>query len=253
MADNTDNNTGEPNKQGKAKSMVSYSAISVAAAQQRLGFRIEDVKAVDFNTMSAHPYNVEEVDKVKERVYEWILQMLDIEGYPDESNTYYKEQNVNDLVLGIISPVLGFMRKETGRRLRLTREQEIISSDKESGGKEEFIVLDLVTVSEDKFVLIIEARRSSVGLAMKQILLSMKDAWDNNMRGDVYGLVTTGVHWRMVKYDGKLFVKTTILEVVFDTMAENQERWMKNCSAVVDCMLFALANGGGIVAKDVVV
>lgn len=55
------------------------------------------------------------------RIYEWILEMLEIEGYPDESNTYFKEANVSDLVLGIISLV---MRKEIGRRLRLTREKE---------------------------------------------------------------------------------------------------------------------------------
>ena len=54
-----------------------------------------------------------------------------------------------------------------------------------------------------------------------------------------------------MKYDGKLSVMTNIWEVVFDMMVEDQERWMKNYSAVVDCMLFALTNGG--VAKDIVI
>ena len=137
MADDMGDNTGESNKKRKAKPVVSYSAISVAPAQQRLGFMIEDVKAVAYDTMSVHTYNVEGVNQVKLKVYEWILQVLEIEGYPDEPNTYFKEENVSDLVLGILIPVLMFMRKQTGRRLRLTREQEIISSDKETGGKEE--------------------------------------------------------------------------------------------------------------------
>lgn len=56
--------------------------------------------------------------------------------------------------------------------------------------------------------------------------------------------MTTGVHWGMLKYDGKLFVKTNIMKVVFDTMAEDEDKWIKNCSCLIDYMLFALMNGG---------
>ena len=47
-------------------------------------------------------------------------------------------------------------------------------------------------MTEEQFVLIIEAKTSAVGEAMKQVMLAMKDAWDKNGEsGIVYGLVTT--------------------------------------------------------------
>jgi len=72
------------------------------------------------------------------------------------------------------------------------------------------------------------------------------------MRSDVYGLVTTGVYWRMVKYDGKMFVMSDIFELVFNTMARNKERWMKNCSGLIDCLLFVLTNEGPVVKDGIV-
>jgi hypothetical protein len=42
----------------------------------------------------------------------------------------------------------------------------------------EFVVVDLVAVAEEKFVLMIEGKRSSLGQAQRQCLLSMKDMGD---------------------------------------------------------------------------
>ena len=50
------------------------------------------------------------------------------------------------------------------------------------GGKEEFVVVDVVEVFERNFVLIIEGKKDSVDDGMKQCLLSMEDIWDNNGR-----------------------------------------------------------------------
>lgn len=60
--------------------------------------------------------------------------------------------------------------------------------------------MDLVSVVERNFVLVIEAKRSSLGETMKQCLLSMKDMRDNNGGGKVYGFVTFGEIWRMISY-----------------------------------------------------
>ncbi|RPB25944.1 hypothetical protein L211DRAFT_782284, partial [Terfezia boudieri ATCC MYA-4762] len=101
------------------------------------------------------------------------------------------------------------------------------------------------------FIFVVESKGSSVGKAMRQCLLAMKDMRDNNRDGKVYGFVTTGETWQMLEYDGASFRKCESITVVFDSMGENKQRWMDNCSAVVDCIYFALSNGG--IVKDVVV
>lgn len=128
----------------------------------------------------------------------------------------------------------------------------IVSTDGETGGAEEFVVMDLVSVTEEKFVLIIEAKRASLGEAMKQCLLAMKDAWDNNGEGVLYGFVTTGESWRMIRYDGISFEKSEKMDVFFETMGENQQRWIKDYSVLVDCMNLALGTSG-IVKSNLVV
>jgi len=50
----------------------------------------------------------------------------------------------------------------TGRKnLRLRSEREILSSDGETGGEEEFVVMDLISVEEEKYVFIVEAEKLS--------------------------------------------------------------------------------------------
>ena len=50
------------------------------------------------------------------------------------------------------------------------------------------MVVDQISDAEGKFVVIIETNRISLGVGTKQILLSMKDARDNNKRVEVYDL-----------------------------------------------------------------
>jgi len=91
---------------------------------------------------------------------------------------------------------------EDGTRHTFDEGEEITSVDNETGGVEEFVVVDQIAVAEQKFLSIIEAKRTSVGQAIRQLLLPLKDAWDNNGGGVVHGFVTTGQHWRMFSYDG---------------------------------------------------
>ena len=105
----------------------------------------------------------------------------------------------------------------------------------------------------EKCALIIEAKRSAVALGMTQILLAMKDARDDHGEsGIIYGFVTTGVDWRMVRYDGKLFLQKDDMRVVFRLMEEEKQEWTVHHSGVIDCMLVALTNGTHGVTKDVV-
>ncbi|KAF8426251.1 hypothetical protein EV426DRAFT_715610 [Tirmania nivea] len=101
--------------------------------------------------------------------------------FPTPADEDVKESNVNDLVYSIISTVLFDVRRETGRKpMKLRREKEIITVDSETGGTEEFIVMDYIPVEKEKSVLIVEAKRPSVGQAMRKCLLSLRDMWDNN-------------------------------------------------------------------------
>ena len=215
MSNTEDDNVG--NKKRKSKIKTSYLQMSVGAAQERLGIRFEHIEAVAPHKMLVEStHNVEKLDKLKEKVYERIVEFLSVEGYPEEGTLYFKKANVNDLVYSIISPIIHFMQQqETGHKLHLTREKEITSIDDLTEGQEEFIVLDYITVTEERYLLIIEAKRSAIGVGMKQILLALKDAWDNNRKcGNVYGFVTTGVDWRWIRYDGKSFVKSDDMRVL---------------------------------------
>ncbi|KAF8472744.1 hypothetical protein BDZ91DRAFT_715716 [Kalaharituber pfeilii] len=96
----------------------------------------------------------------------------------------------------MINPILSCFERKVGRDIRLRREKEIVSVDSEAGRKEEFVVIDVVSVTERNFVLVIEGKKSSLREAMKQCLLSMKDIRDNNGYGGVYGFITRGEFWK---------------------------------------------------------
>ncbi|CCX04283.1 Protein of unknown function [Pyronema omphalodes CBS 100304] len=139
--------------------------------------------------------------KTKKDVYNQIVRYLDIEGYPTEADAELKEANISDLLLG---------------------EKEIVSVDSETGGAEDFVMMDLISVMERNFVLVIEAKWSSLGQAMEQCLLAMKDMRDNNGGGEVYGFVTTEDGWRMLRYDGKDFCLTRKIHPLFEGMDQDR-------------------------------
>jgi len=53
-------------------------------------------------------------------------------------------------------------------------------------------VVDLAAVAEHKSVLMIETKRASIGQAMTQILLAMKDERDDNTGGVINSFITAG-------------------------------------------------------------
>lgn len=193
--------------------------------------------------------------QTKMKVYEQIVQYLEIEGEPTEADTDFKEGNISHLVNATISSIVRDFRPKTGcKSMQLRSENVIVSMDGETGGSEEFVVMDLVLVTNEKFVLIIEAKRTSLGQSMKQYLLTMKDRWGSNSGGVLYGFVTTGESWRMIRYGGILFEKIEKVDVLFDSMGEDQQRWIMHYSALVDCMNFTLETStDGIVETDMAV
>ncbi|PUU76177.1 hypothetical protein B9Z19DRAFT_272754 [Tuber borchii] len=225
--------------------------MTIQDAERKLKIRIKNIRNVSVagmiseatTTLGDARIDKKTIDDLKEEVYYHILQYLNIEGYPTEASADYKEANVSDLVLYVIGPIIARMN-EVGRKTRLSRERAIFAEDSSIGGIEEFVVVDEVAVTEEKSVLIIEAKRHAIGHAMIQILLAMKDAQENNLGGIVYGFVTTGEDWRMLTYDGGEFVMTNKIVVLFNTMKEEKEKWLQENAIIVDCMLIALTNGG---------
>jgi len=253
--DNDNTNT----KKRKTKFTISYSNIGKADAEKRLGFRMRTLenKAIAVERMLLEAGGAEEfsdvIMKSKEKVYDQIVQCLAVEGYPSESDQYFKVASISDLVFASIVPVIYDFRLKTGRdSIQLLREKEVVAADGETGGLEEFVVVDFISVSEERYILVIEGKRSSLGEAKKQCLLAMKDMGDKNSGYMVYGFVTTGESWQMVKYDGASFQMSRKIDVLFNGMDEEKELWMKNYSVLVDCLYVALSCGG-IVKKNVVV
>ncbi|CCX32304.1 hypothetical protein FPQ18DRAFT_377202 [Pyronema domesticum] len=125
---------------------------------------MHELRAKPFDRMlvgtqySAEGADSDAISKTKDKVYE-ILGYLDIECYPSEADANFKVANVNDLVYATISPILIDFKRRVGRNsIQLLREKEIISTDGEPGGVEEFIVVDFISVMEENIVLIIEAK-----------------------------------------------------------------------------------------------
>jgi len=64
----------------------------------------QQIRAVPFETMLANTaYGTERADVMKGRVYDRILEYLNIEGYPQDANPDFNEANVCDLLYSIIS------------------------------------------------------------------------------------------------------------------------------------------------------
>ena len=222
-------------------------------SEQRLGFRIlelmEKAKPVEKVLRLVDPEVKYNLQDTKEKVYGRIVEYLEVELYPTTASESFKEVNIHDLVFAILSPIMSDFRHKsnrtrTGIGMKLLREKEIISVDSETGEMEEFVVMDIISLEEQKFVLVVEAKRSNMGSAMKQLLLSLKDMRDLNGQGRVYGFATTGDCWQMVIYDGSKFEATEDFKVVFPSMAEDKKRWLQGYSVLVDLIFIALGNGG---------
>jgi len=181
-------------------------------------------------------------ENTKEKVYQQILQYLRIETHHGIINT---GANINNFVYATISPIIDdFICNTTRATVDLHNGGRLVSENCETGGDEEFVVLDRMSATGADYIPIIQAKTASLGAAMGQCLSALRGMGN---RGVVYGFVTTGGSWWMLSYDGRTFQVTHDIAVVFDTMATNKEKWMKEFSVLVDCVYAALRNGGSIV------
>ncbi|KAG0138697.1 hypothetical protein HOY82DRAFT_544583 [Tuber indicum] len=221
--------------------------VTMEEAEKRLGFRFVKFEkhAVSVSQMLAEVkpaiegLGEDQVQETKEKIYDRIVELFHVEGYPTESNEDYKEANINDLLFSILTPIVADFRGKTGRDICLLREKQIIAPDSRTQGYQKFVL---------KYVFVMEAKKSPLGEAKRQCLLAMKDMGDQNGGGVVYGFVTTGEQWQMLCYDGAVFTQTHPFLALFRDMGQEREKWMKEGSIIVDCIYKALISGGSVVA-----
>jgi hypothetical protein len=231
---------------------ISYSNMTIDAAYERIGlnsnsFAYEEIR-VDHMLKEAQGriegFGMDDIQKVKEKVYDRILDYLDSKGFPVEGGLDFKEANICDLVILIICPIISHFKRNTGRRIRLLREKEIVSIDSETGGYGKFVAVDKIGITKQRVIFVVEPNTPSPEETIKRCLLAMKDARDNNGGGEIYGFITTGRGWQMLRYDGTSFSMTQEFVVLFGGMDQNKDEWMRDYSIIVDCMNVALSNGG---------
>ncbi|KAG0635007.1 hypothetical protein HOY80DRAFT_481724 [Tuber brumale] len=224
---------------------TSYSRMTISEAEARLGLRL-NLSGIPVKRMLEGKRALLAPDillKLKTKIYQDLVTYMALRGYPIEATADSTEATINDIVFFTIYHIIAQFNDETKQNLRLAREKEITTTDSRTGGREEFVVMDLISCIQKKYVLAVEAKNTSVGEAIKHCFLALKDMRDYNGGGTVYGFVTQGDSWRMISFDGT-FTLSKKIELLFDDMGENQKEWMADYSTIVECFNVALSNGG---------
>jgi len=238
--------SGQPTT--KEEALWAYLKMSRIDIAKRIGMTMRRLAstAVTVEEMVPVGYILEDNYKsTKEEVYKQLVRYLRIEAHYWISGT---EVNISDLVYAIISPILNDFICKTGRdTVYLERERGVAFVECNSEGYEVVVVVDKIFVTKERYILVIEAQTEvSLSAAVGPCLLTLKDMHDDSGTGGiVYGFVTTGDTWRMLSYDGRVPKMTNRIGVVFDTMARDKEKWMKEFSVLVGCVYAALDNVNG--------
>lgn len=243
-------------KNGKTEESTSYCNMSLVDAEKRLGVRLDKVDVIPVDHMLERMGSYPGLPDIKKAVYDHIVEYIRAEGYPMEGSSNLTAGNIGDLVYAIINPILVGFKRNTKKTVQLHRRREFVAVNNEADGREEHLVMDLITVDE-KLIVIVGGKISFLEQAMKQCLLSMMDHYDTEKTHcAAYGFVTTGERWGMFEYDGR-FYTTDKMGVLFNTMVaymvegeeeevygldggETKYRWMEECSILVECIYAAL-------------
>lgn len=214
---------------------TSYSNVTQRDAEKRIGIRI-----INLTQEEKDPFDIvgevrEVSQKITEKVYGRLVDSIKAEGFPSGGIEPFKEVVINDFVGDVMRVVVSEYKTESRKEnIILTREKEIIGEDEETGGNMEFVLIDTISVSEDRYLIVIEVKKDIMEKGLVQCLLSLKDMYDVNGDGRVvYGFVTTGVDWKLIKYDGS-FIISDKMTLLFSRMSERKEEWLEKYSQVVD-------------------
>ena len=138
-------------------------------------------------------------------------------------------------ILKKVNIILGKGNDRDRDDLLQTKEEvykQIISTDEQTGGYEEFIMVDLISASEERYILVVDGNKS---LCWKGYEGYEGGVWLHDDRGVVAG----DRKWRnIVSYNRES------IKALFGSMDQNKERWMKEGTVLVDCINYVLSNGG---------
>ena len=73
-------------KKGQIRWNSSYSAMTMEEAEKRLGTRLWKLKVVSVESLLGPVYKARERENTKKKVYDRLVEYLEIEGYPTEAN-----------------------------------------------------------------------------------------------------------------------------------------------------------------------
>ncbi|RPB18965.1 hypothetical protein L211DRAFT_669984 [Terfezia boudieri ATCC MYA-4762] len=119
-----------------SKWKTAYSKSTIAQAGDRLNIRLAEIPVMSVDEMlvtTRRSIKKVDVDVMKEKIHERIVEYIEGEGYPTEGNAEFKESNVSDLVFSIVLPTIRDVRRKTGRNIRLSRVKKIVSKDNTAG------------------------------------------------------------------------------------------------------------------------
>ena len=228
----------------------SYSSIPQEYAEQRLNVRFSDLgnAAVKVNRLIDIVSITDKTTQIKHKIYDRMLELIETEDYPQGAINPFKEASISDIVgTVLICCIASFKREEKRSNIKLRRERAIVSPNGDTGGIEEYVIVDIISVANDKIVLVVEAKRDNMDKCLTQCLLAMRDAYDTNTTNKintdaVYGFTTEGVHWRLIIYDGKTFKMSDEMKTMAPDMAVDKANWMADCSIIVDVLYYVLKN-----------
>ena len=136
-----------------------------------------------------------------------------------------------------------FYCSRTRKDIELTRETQIISRDEEVGGNMEFVVMHSIDDDNDRYVIVIEAKRGALGKGLTQLLLALKSAFGiNNGQKKVYGFVTTAIQWQLITYDGQTWKLSESSPLLFGNMDQQENRWFKDYTKILDMIYSILSS-----------
>lgn len=184
---------------------------------------------------------LEAITTVKHEVYKELVRYLRVAGYESLMGP-----NACGVVLFIIIRIIDEFMQQTGCHVQLVPGKLIVESG-ENGEYEEFISHH-IKLMEGRDILIVEVKRGSSRMATSGCLLEIKKMAETLYHGGVvYGFITNGVAWKMLRYDSieGNFLSTYKIETIFDTMGSEKDRWLSSFSCIVNCVYAALSDGAG--------
>jgi len=226
----------------KKKCTISFSNVPQKQAERILGFKFvpfyyQQEPLDQFITEKAP-------DSLKKNIFNQLVECIESEGYPEASLSPLNEAVVTDYVGHILPPMVAhFNRSRTRKDIELTRETQIISRDEEVGGNMEFVVMHSIDDDNDRYVIVIEAKRGALGKGLTQLLLALKSAFGiNNDQKKVYGFLTTAIQWQLITYDGQTWKLSRPSPLLCGDMDKEEDQWLKDNTQVLDMIYSILSS-----------